>query len=77
MTTASSNSTGTFAMTGLVAGDIVVGAANLAFTGAYPIVNLSVAASDVARYNLFNASATSLSTITSGTITALSLRTTS
>jgi hypothetical protein len=75
MTTATSNSTGTFAATGIVAGDIVLGQANLAFTGAYPIVAFSVAASDVARYSLYNASATSLSTITAGTLTTFALRT--
>jgi hypothetical protein len=35
-----------------------------------------VAANDVARYSLYNPSATSLSTITSGTLTTFALRTT-
>jgi hypothetical protein len=76
MTTATSNSTGTFVATGFAAGDTVIGSANLAFTGAYPIANFSVAAAGVARYNLYNASASSLSTITAGTINVIALRTT-
>jgi len=75
MTAANSNSTGTFAMSGLVAGDIVIGQTNLTTSGGYPTASFSVVSNDVARYNLFN-STTTLSSITAGTISAISLRTT-
>lgn len=74
MTTASSTSTGTFALAGIVAGDTVIGQTNIAFTGSYPMSSFSVFANDVCRYTLFN-STTTISTITSGTISAIALRT--
>ena len=74
MTSASSASTGTFALAGVVAGDTVVGQTNIAFTGSYPASSFSVFASDVCRYIIFNPT-TTISTITSGTISANALRT--
>ena len=75
MTSASSNSTGTFAMSGLVAGDIIIGQTNFTTSGGYPAASFSVIANDVARYSIFNPT-TTLSTITAGTVSALALRTT-
>jgi len=75
MTSASSNSTGTIGMTGLVAGDTVIGSSNITVSGGYPAISFSVLSNDVARYSLFNPT-TTLSSITAGTISALALRTT-
>jgi len=75
MTTASSNSTGTIGMSGLLAGDVIVGQTNITTTGGYPLSSFSFLSNDIARYTLFNGS-TTLSSITAGTISAIALRTT-
>ena len=75
MTTASSNSTGTIGMSGLLAGDVIVGQTNITTSGGYPLSSFSFLSNDIARYTLFNGS-TTLSSITAGTISAISFRTT-
>jgi len=65
---------GSFAVTGVVPTDIVIGSASLAFTGSYPIFSFSVAANDYVRYSVFNNTTTASATISSGTFSVTALR---
>lgn len=73
-TTASASTTGTFALTGVAPGDMVIGSINYTVTGGMPVANFRPESAGVARYVVLNSNPNTLSTLSAGTIFATALR---
>jgi len=73
-TTASASTTGTFALTGVASGDMVIGSINYTVGGGMPVANFRPESAGVARFVVLNSNPNTLSTLSAGTIFATALR---